>query len=475
MDYLDQIHNQRILLIVDESNGENIARNVLTSSHLHTLYIICSNPSQRPSWTSSLDRSIQFFLVNIASLSHRIRMTEYDENRTGISFDVLSSSSKSQNSSRNEQEATFTYGQLLKHVLTQMSYSQDDMRNMIKFIEQKSSNQNTSEDFRQNYRSDRALLYYTSATIIYDTLNSALRVCDFQVTYTLGIFIKDLHNSLVRLHKPLNENEELHLYRGQVIPRKDFERIQQNIGGLMSINQFFSTSTAMDVGETFALGAPSGKIGVLFDIIVDSLMSRTICFANIKEYSKFKDEDEYLFTMGSVFRIHSVKQSAENNMWCVSLSLTNDQDEEIAALVDFYRTHLKSPNLTNLCEFLLTTCHFDKVDTLCEMGLKSSRNVTDTFKFHVSSSMANNMLGNQVKANEQWQMAQTYLDDVFNSNQLKPCKLLVQTSMELLQGKIGHASSTFKNIKKQNNTIIICPRSDILMLLFIGWADVLLN
>jgi hypothetical protein len=59
-------------------------------------------------------------------------------------------------------------------------------------------------------------------------------------------------------------------------------------------------------------------------------------FASITELSDFKDEeDEVLFSIHSVFRIHDIKSMGEDNRLCqVELTLANDNDRDLCALTN---------------------------------------------------------------------------------------------------------------------------------------------
>jgi hypothetical protein len=67
----------------------------------------------------------------------------------------------------------------------------------------------------------------------------------------------------------------------------------------------------------------SDMTSVVFSIERDSLV-RTRPYANIREYSLFPDEDEVLFSMGSIFRIGNIRQLPNSdNIWVIHLIMTD--------------------------------------------------------------------------------------------------------------------------------------------------------
>jgi tetratricopeptide (TPR) repeat protein len=119
--------------------------------------------------------------------------------------------------------------------------------------------------------------------------------------------------------------------------KKDFEQMTKTKGGLMAFNSFLSTSKVRQISLNFARNALSNPdlVGILFVMTIDPSQSTTP-FASINDVGAFKDrEDEVLFSMHSVFRIHDIKFMGENNrLYQVNLTLTNDNDKDLRALTD---------------------------------------------------------------------------------------------------------------------------------------------
>ncbi|CAF4293292.1 unnamed protein product, partial [Rotaria sordida] len=64
----------------------------------------------------------------------------------------------------------------------------------------------------------------------------------------------------------------------------------------------------------------------------------TTPFALIDEYSAIETEKEILLSMHTVFRVNDIKQSVSNSrLWEVQLSLTGDNDPQLAALTNRIR------------------------------------------------------------------------------------------------------------------------------------------
>ena len=86
------------------------------------------------------------------------------------------------------------------------------------------------------------------------------------------------------------------VYRGQGLSKTDFEQLTKTKGGLISFNNFLSTSKDRNVSLVFADQAAINPdlVGILFIMKIDPTKSTTP-FASISGVSYFPKEDEVLF------------------------------------------------------------------------------------------------------------------------------------------------------------------------------------
>ncbi|CAF1637745.1 unnamed protein product, partial [Didymodactylos carnosus] len=136
------------------------------------------------------------------------------------------------------------------------------------------------------------------------------------------------------------ESEQWKNYRNDLdngnILRK-FENLNNNHGGLLSFNNFLSTSTNPKIALMF-LPTRSHLQSVLFEIIAEYRQG-TKPFCSIKEISNYNEEEEVLFPIGSIFRIESV-DNLSNGVTKISLTLTTQEDEQLKQLRQHIRMEL---------------------------------------------------------------------------------------------------------------------------------------
>jgi hypothetical protein len=166
---------------------------------------------------------------------------------------------------------------------------------------------------------------------------------DLDLIIQMGFFISDLHRHIEQLYnQQFNDHSSgnsFTVYRGQGMSKVEFEQMKENKGGLTSFNNFLSTSKNSDACYDVTLRAATNPdlVGILFVMTIDRSKS-TAPFASISDVSYYKDKDEVLFSMHTVFRICNIKPLDDcNRLFQVELTLTNDTDKDLRVLTDRIR------------------------------------------------------------------------------------------------------------------------------------------
>ena len=191
--------------------------------------------------------------------------------------------------------------------------------------------------------------------------------------------IEDLHKEQYDVH---HANETFTVYRGQGLSMTDFNQLINTKGGLMSFNNFLSTSKDRTASLRFACNALTNpdSVGILFVMTIDPSKSTTP-FASINgvNYSENK-EDEVLFSMNTVFRIHDIETMEENpRLIQVHLTLTEDNDKDLRQLANRIREET-FPNAEGWYRLGLVLCQmgeFQKGEEVYEIMLDQTTDETE--------------------------------------------------------------------------------------------------
>ncbi|CAF1045945.1 unnamed protein product [Adineta steineri] len=273
-------------------------------------------------------------------------------------------------------EPTFMYSTLLKEILLELNYSDQAVKELTDDCREKYKDNDSQleiiDQFEQEYHQHTPIWWYTFEGFTYQMLNRALRTLDVNVIVKMGFFVRDIHEHIEELHSKQFQSQQspFMLYRGQGMIKSDFDKMINTQGGLLSFNNFLSTSRNREVSFEFVTTTTLNRpelIGVLFQITVDASVLSTP-FAQIDDVSYYQEsEEEVLFSMHSVFRIGEFKQ-LENRIWDVKLTLTSDTDPQLSILTTRMREEVVgSTGWHRLGKLMIKTGNFNKAEEVYRM------------------------------------------------------------------------------------------------------------
>ncbi|CAF0789404.1 unnamed protein product [Adineta steineri] len=385
---LNKVDKERAFVITSGSLGQHLVPGIHDMSQLDVIYIFCGDESRHQGWTQNWAK-IKGIYTNIAHICQALQLAvkQCDQNTIAVSFLAVNQMASTGN--LNQLEPTFMYTQLFKEILLDIEYDVQVIQQFSAFCRNNNSLSpiNTNR-FEKEYDAELAIWWYTFPSNIYSMLNYALRTLDADAIIIMGFFMCHLHQQIQQLYEQQvssYDGKPFLVYRGQGLMKSDFEKLQKAKGGLMSFNSFLSTSTDKEVSLGFARNASTEpkKVGILFIMSIDPCLKSTP-FASIKEKSYFRDEDEILFSMHTVFRVKTIKQMDNNNqLYQVELELTSDDDQQLRLLTDRIRQEAGgSTGWKRLGKLLLQIGQFNKADELYNVLLEQTSDENDKALYH---------------------------------------------------------------------------------------------
>ncbi|CAF1472084.1 unnamed protein product [Didymodactylos carnosus] len=250
----------------------------------------------------------------------------------------------------NRTQSKYKCLELILRVLARIPYSDVQKENLVRSCIERYNNNaiqcHNLKLFGQQYSSATdSLKWYTRESPLYKLLNEGLRKDNIDEILGFGFFIAHLEQQLSDLHQTYisslssNRTAVLIAYRGQHLNGLELNRLKQSINGQISFQSFISTSLNRNAALIYAgdgsrRKAPEFMESVLFEIEIDlmneSNQHRMFAkpFARIDHMSPFGDEEEILFTIGTVFEIKSIEQDTDNFIWDVKLKIVDNDDEQ---------------------------------------------------------------------------------------------------------------------------------------------------
>ncbi|CAF1304562.1 unnamed protein product, partial [Adineta steineri] len=379
-EFIETVVDKKACIIISGSLGQHFVPFVHNMSQVDSVFIFCDNRKYHEQWTKDWPK-IKGVFTDITPICDALKEAAHQCEQNAISMSFVGS-----NKMLDQLDPSFMYTQILKEILLIIKFNQNHIQDYFDHCRDAfAGNTKEIENIKRleaEYHSKTPIYWYTCNMFLYPMLNRALRLMSGNIIIHMGFFIADLHRQIEQLHKEqyarTTAANTFTIYRGQGLSTGDFEQMSKTKGGLISFNNFLSTSKDREVSYAFAESnqANPDQVGVLFIMKINPAQSTTP-FASIAGISYFEGEEEVLFSMHSVFRIQDIKHMNENNrLYEVNLTLTTDNNAELSRLTDYIRKE-SSPDEEGwhrLGTVLIKMGQFDKADDIYQLLLDQTQN-----------------------------------------------------------------------------------------------------
>ncbi|CAF0819423.1 unnamed protein product [Adineta steineri] len=380
VEFIQTINNNKVCMIVSGSLGKHIVPHVHDMSQVDTIFIFCNNQEWHKQWAKEWPK-IKGVFTDITSICEALKQTAHQCEQNAISISFVASNKK-----LDQLDPSFMYTQILKEILLNINFEDNHFKEFITYCrEVYADDENELKNVNQlqtTYKNNIPIWWYTWDAFLYRMLNQALRLMDVDIIVRMGFFISDLHCDIQRLHSEQFSGHQLDttftVYRGQGLSKEDFTEMTNTKGGLLSFNNFLSSSKNRDVSLNFAQQAATNPdlVGILFVMCINPTHSTTP-FASVTDVSYFHTEDEVLFSMHTIFRIGDIKpMDGNNHLYQVNLILTDENDQDLRTLTDQIRHEIFPDNegWERLGLLLIKMGQFNKAQEVYEILLHQTTN-----------------------------------------------------------------------------------------------------
>ncbi|CAM4800509.1 unnamed protein product [Rotaria magnacalcarata] len=402
---LDEIDDGKAFIISSGALGHTLVNDIHGIPKVDAIYIFCDNKERHELWSKDWPK-IRGVFTSIKPICESLKKVahECDHDSIPMSFVpkqiVEEGAIGSDKNNLDRLPPSYMYSIIFKDIILEIN--DDDSKSMdtlVKFCQKQNISETQINEFKCEYHSKSAFWWYTKEIFLYGMLNRGLRSLDMETMCKLGFFIRSLHLQLKQLHQEQSASFQtaFTVYRGQGLSKEDFQNLIDSKGGLLSFNNFLSTTKDREVATIFApdtLGRNPDIVGVMFIMTIDpSKISSSITpFAMIDEHSALPQEQEILFTMHTVFRIVEITQTPSNSrLWEVQLTITDESDPQLAGLTDYIKEEVQGSNgWYRMGKLMLKVGHFDQAEELYNELLKGASDDSDrAFIYHMLGLMKN--------------------------------------------------------------------------------------
>ncbi|CAF4374280.1 unnamed protein product, partial [Rotaria magnacalcarata] len=245
-----------------------------------------------------------------------------------------------------QESSLFVWFLLLVHIITKFPRNEQAKFDTVKKCVECYGNNHYQlkqiKIFQDTYSANNIIKWYTKQSFVYKLINKALRTEDVEELYAFRFLIAELHLEITHQYEKLKckNDQTIILYRGCKLFYHELRKMDEDVGKLISMNGFLSTSRSKDIALIFAGTSKKTDIkqSVLFEIecvmreLVD--VNTSVVFADIASFSNYIDEEEVLFGLGSTFRIISCNYCQVSSIHIIKLKVSNDGDTLVKEYID---------------------------------------------------------------------------------------------------------------------------------------------
>ena len=336
----------RLVLIVSGRCSRQLVPQIHHLRQVSSIYVYCMDKKPNELWAKDFIK-IKSVIVQLKDLLYVIKQDQKSRVKIEepLSINIFNVNNKKDQSTTGL-NGNFVHSLLLIDVLIRMKSIESDKQQLIQLCKKEYEN-NQKElvfvgEFEKDYRSDKALWWYTRDTFLYKMLNKALRVQNIDLLFLLRFVIGDIYQQL----KQYQHQSSIRVYRGQVMSIDEFNTLRRSINNFISINSFFSTSINRHkaVGFLNSSTITSDLCRVLFIIDADPRLVKSKPFADISSLSAFSNECEVLFMVGSIFRLIKIEEIKNEKIITIHMELCGDDEHDLKELFDHMKNELGGGN-----------------------------------------------------------------------------------------------------------------------------------
>jgi tetratricopeptide (TPR) repeat protein len=408
IDFITDI-GEKAFVVISGEFSQPIISIVQNISQVNCVYIFSNNNVQYEKWAKEWPKVAGVY-TDITPIYKTLKQAIKDCEHNSVFMNFVKKTDGTANQNLDTLDSSFMYTQILKEILLTIDFEQIHFNEFItycrgQFFDSTTEIQNI-DMIEKDYHRHQPIWWYTYPCFLYSMLNRALRTMEADLIVNMGFFVRDLHKDIVQLYTEQygrhHHSDSFTVYRGQGLSQTAFNQLEATQGGLISFNNFLSTSLNREVALFWAESTISNPdlIGVLFEINIDPSISST-SFANVKTVSYFQEEEEILFSMHSIFRVEQVKPIEKNNnrLWLVDLTLTGDHDPQLQELTKSMQKETAGPTgWFRLGLLMMRVAQFDKAQQVFEMILDRTTDEKEKGSIYYNLGWIKNDQGNYTEA-----------------------------------------------------------------------------
>ncbi|CAF3688710.1 unnamed protein product [Rotaria sp. Silwood1] len=405
--YLEnQQDNSTTFLVTSGHLGESLVPKVHHLQNVLVIFLYCHNKEYYQQWASKYEKVKHIHTV----LDHLLDDLKNDVQnylKSEKNGNIISSLKQ-----ENSIDGAFEWWLNLTKLLVNIPYPENCRLKLVTTLKDyykgKESELKILEEFEKDYKSEKAIWWYTREAFVYRLVNRAARQKDLHIMFLFGFIVQDLYHQLKQEHEKFKishaDDPIIKSYRGQIMLHREITALSDRPGPLWLRNtSFLSTSLHREISCNFLQMSTlaEGLERVLLEIVIDT-QEESQPFADISHLSEVSSEAEILFMMGTSIFIdeEGISYDEKEKLWKFNGKLGTDwvwDDQHLQAtskrnqlahcLRDFYKETENKPldEIHNIFNELLNIFPLEKWITAVKASCLGAINLKWPLRDHAKA------------------------------------------------------------------------------------------
>jgi hypothetical protein len=247
------------------------------------------------------------------------------------------------------QAPQFAWFQFMFILLSHLERSDIDMKELINVLHayEYISESKAFKEFVATYAADQAIEWCMKDSFYFGHINRILRSKNLNDIFAHRVIIHDIEQNLISLHYDQQHIWDaflpMNVYRGQKTSRQELQSWQSNIGSIITMNSFLSTSMEKKIANVFTEtfdNDDNDDEATLFKIRIDKNTAPKAKFVYLYHADCDIDDCEILFSLRTLFRIEKVKHSKWDETWYVDMTVVDQDNNKVQRAIDPWKTSI---------------------------------------------------------------------------------------------------------------------------------------
>ncbi|CAF4695638.1 unnamed protein product [Rotaria sp. Silwood1] len=200
IDYTSRLQDKKAFLIISDALCQTVVPRIHNIDQVHSIYVFCRKKEKCQEWTKEWSK-IKGIYTEVIPICDLVRQSvrQCDEDSVLITEISL-----------NQNESSFIYTQLFKEIILEIDFDEKkEINDLVDYARKKYVGNDEQlkiiDEFAENYRShldenNTPIWWYTRDCFTYRMLNKALNDLHVETLLKMGIFMRDLHKNIDKLH-----------------------------------------------------------------------------------------------------------------------------------------------------------------------------------------------------------------------------------------------------------------------------------